>query len=228
MYKVNHHIFKFNLHSVKSYIFIPNLQNIRSWHIVLTFFCKLIRTPSNLTTTTNDHKSKSGKKLFRRMNTIMLNALTKPTFSIKSLVLNTYRIEFRCYTWYTQQRKADQGQHNRLQQVFYDECKSKQLLRLSTSSNLIRATSIQRFGTSPSLQNSSKRKMVNWIERRKKLFERKILSAKSCWMVLFVYWFLSPIRKRFYFLIVFRVKGFDVYFGGTIIFSRYDCVELKN
>lgn len=92
----------------------------------------------------------------------MFNTLTTSAFSIKSFALNPNRIKFRLiHTWYTQQRKGDQGHHNRLQQVFYNESKSKQLLKLSTSAILIRTTPIQHFGTSTSFQSSAKRKMVN-------------------------------------------------------------------
>lgn len=93
----------------------------------------------------------------------MLNTLTKPAFSIKSLALNLNRREFRFVnTLYTQhRRKADQGQHNRLQQVFYNDSKSKQLLEISTSPILIRATAVEYFSTSTSFWSSTKRKMVN-------------------------------------------------------------------
>lgn len=102
----------------------------------------------------------------------MFKTLTKPPFSIKSLALNPHRIELRLInTWYTQQRKADQGHHNQLQQVFYNQPKSKQLLIFSTSPIVIRSTP-QYFGTSTSLQTLSKKKMVNYnyICRVEKIF----------------------------------------------------------
>lgn len=93
----------------------------------------------------------------------MFATLTKTPFYIKSLALNPNRIEYRLiHTWYIQQRKADQGHHNRLQQVFYNESKLKQLLKVSTLPILIRTTA-KHFGTSTSLRNSSKRKMVKFL-----------------------------------------------------------------
>ncbi|KAG4068623.1 hypothetical protein HA402_002314 [Bradysia odoriphaga] len=97
----------------------------------------------------------------------MFKTLTKPPFSKKSLALNPNQIKFRFFnTWYTQQQqwKADQGQHNRLQQVFYTESKSQQLLKLSTLPILFRSTAIQHFGSSTTVQNSSKRKMAKLTE----------------------------------------------------------------
>lgn len=137
----------------------------------------------------------------------MFKTLTKPPFSIKSLALN--RCEFRLiHTWYTQQRKADQGHHNRLQQVFYNETKSKQLLTLSTSTILIRATPIQYFGTSSSVQTSSKRKMVN------KKNTQNCLVGRTCFL------FVLILSNRQQFDSLLRVKGFQCELVSAIMFER--------
>ncbi|KAJ6632690.1 Pterin-4-alpha-carbinolamine dehydratase [Pseudolycoriella hygida] len=105
----------------------------------------------------------------------ILNTLTKSSFSLKSHALNPNRL---IHTWYIQQqRKADQGRHNQLQQVFYNELKSKQLLNLSTSSLLTGTTqSIQYFGTSTSFQTSAKREMTKLTEEARSTFLAPLLA----------------------------------------------------